>query len=143
MTDSDTEYFRRDQKNGVTAPDLTKACTYAEHIVRARGKRTRLTSVSLDRHKIDDFGPQLYSLARNLADDDGHVFVEHKELMNNLREIALSSNKKERARAIQAQRYAKRRLECLVDWNFQTDSIDRKNIITWAFESIQKYFRKI
>ncbi len=143
MTDSDAEYFRRDQKNGVTAPDLTKACTYAEHIVRARGKRTRLTSVSLDRHKIDAFGPQLYSLARNLADDDGHVFVEHKELMNNLREIALSSNKKERARAIQAQRYAKRRLECLVDWNFQTDSIDRKNIITWAFESIQKYFRKI
>lgn len=129
MADSDAEYFRRDQKNGVTAPDLTKTCTYAEHIVRARGKRTRFTSVSLDRHKIDDFGLQLYSLLRNSVDNDGHVFVEYTELMNRLREIALSSNKDERAKAIQARRYAKRRLECLIDWNFQIDNISRKNII--------------
>jgi|GEM_PF-1098485 len=142
MTNSNTEYFRRDQVKGVTAPDLSKDCTYAEHIVRARGKRTRFTSVSLDRCKIDDFGPQLYFLVRDSVDDDGHVVVEHEELINNLRETALSSEKGERARAIQAQRYAKRRLECLVKWNFLIDEIERKSLITWAFNNIQKYFRK-
>ncbi|CAK8717633.1 hypothetical protein KKHLCK_06790 [Candidatus Electrothrix laxa] len=142
MTDSKTEYFRRDQAKGITAPDLSKDCTYAEHIVRARGKRTRFTSVSLDKCKIDDFGPQLFSLLRNTVDDDGHGVVEHEELMKSLREAALSSEKGERARAIQAQRYAKRRLECLVNWNCSIDNIEKKNLITWAFNYIQKYFQK-
>lgn len=142
MTDSGIEYFRRDQKDGVTAPDLTKDCTYAEHIVRARGKRTRFTSISLDRRKIDDFGPQLYSLLRNIIDGDSHVIVEHEELIRCLRDTALASEKSERARAIQAQRYARRRLECLIDWKFEIDGKERKNIIAWAFDKIQKYFRK-
>jgi len=142
MTSSNTEYFRRDQVKGVTAPDLSKDCTYAEHIVRARGKRTRFTSLSLERDKIDDFGPQLFSLVKESVDDDGHVVVEHQELLKNLRETALSSEKAERARAIQAQRYAKRRLECLVDWKFSIDEVERKSLIAWAFKNIQKYFRK-
>jgi len=142
MSNSNTEYFRRDQAKGVTAPDLSKHCTYAEHIVRARGKRTRFTSVSLNRGKIDDFGPKLYSLLRDTVDDDGHVVVEHEELISSLRDTALSSDKGERARAIQAQRYAKRRLECLVSWNFSIDEMERKSLITWAFNNIQKYFRK-
>jgi hypothetical protein len=137
------EYFRRDQKNGVTAPDLSKDCTYAEHIVRARGKRTKFTSLSLDGNKIDDFGSQLYSLLKNLIDEDCHVIVEHEELLTSLRETALSSIKSERARAIQAQRYAKRRRECLVDWKWKIDGMERKSLITWAFDNIQKYFRKV
>jgi len=67
---------------------------------------------------------------RNFIDNDGHEIIEHEELINNLRDTALSGNKSERARAIQAQRYAKRRLECLVNWNFQIDGIERKSIIT-------------
>jgi hypothetical protein len=45
-------YFRRDQRDGVGPPDLSKVCTYAEHIVHARGKRTQFTSVSLN--EIDE-----------------------------------------------------------------------------------------
>jgi len=49
-------YFRRDQRDGISPPDLSKVCTYAEHIVHARGKRTQFTSISLDLAKIRDFG---------------------------------------------------------------------------------------
>ena len=34
-TDSIREYFRRDQRRGVSPPDLSKDCTFAEHIVQA------------------------------------------------------------------------------------------------------------
>ncbi len=80
---------------------------------------------------------------RNLVNDDGHVLVKHEELIKRLRETALSSTKSDRARAIQAQRYARRRLECLVDWNFSIEGLERKDIITWSFDNIQKYFRKV
>lgn len=94
------EYFRRDQADGVTAPDLTKDCSYAEHIVRARGKRTQLTSVSLAPDSIHDFGPILYRTLRPEIDHDGHVIVEHAELMQQLRTAAASNEKDERARAL-------------------------------------------
>lgn len=45
------DYFRGDQKGGVTAPDLSKQCEYADHVVNARGKKTAFTSISLDRSK--------------------------------------------------------------------------------------------
>jgi hypothetical protein len=134
------DYFRRDQADGVTAPDLSKDCSYAEHIVRARGKRTQLTSVSLDRQKINDFGPALYRVLRPDIDRDGHAIVEHADLMQQLRAAAESNVKEERARALQAQRYAKRRQEGLVRWNFSPGTVDRKDLITWAFRNVQKYF---
>ena len=142
MTPQPADYFRRDQAGGVTAPDLSKDCSYAEHIVRARGKRTQLTSVSLDYNKITDFGPAVYQALRGELDNDGHAIVEHVDLMRQLRTVAESSSKEERARALQAQRYAKRRLEGLVRWNFTSDSVDRKDLITWAFQNVQKYFRR-
>jgi hypothetical protein len=143
MTNLVADYFRRDQDGGVTAPDLSKDCTYAEHIVRARGKRTQLTSVSLAPHKIRDFGPALYRVLRDEIDRDDHTIVEHSDLMGHLRNVAESSDKEERARAIQAQRYAKRRLEGLVKWEFSIGGIDRKALITWAFGNVQKYFGKV
>ncbi|WP_295407579.1 hypothetical protein [uncultured Thiocystis sp.] len=133
MTEKTINYFRRDQLDGITAPDLSKDCSYAEHIVRARGKRTQLTSVSLDQMKINDFGPALYRALKSEIDRDGHVLVEHADLMRKLRKAAASSGKEERSRALQAKRYAKRRLECLVDWRFGIVRIDRKDLITWAF----------
>jgi hypothetical protein len=139
VTDTD-EYFRRDQADGVTAPDLTKDCSFSEHIVRARGKRTQLTSLSLTPDKIRDFGPVLYQARRTEIDIDGHTLVRHSALMDALRDTACSSSKEERARAIQAQRYAKRRMEGLLQWSFDTSGVDRKNMITWAFSKIQKYF---
>lgn len=53
---SPREYFRRDQGDEISPPDLSKECSFAEHIVHARGKRTQYTSVSLDLAKIKDFG---------------------------------------------------------------------------------------
>jgi hypothetical protein len=140
MTPKPPDYYRRDQADGVAAPDLSKECTYAEHIVRARGKRTQLTSVSLDRQKINCFGPALYRALRPDIDRDGHAIVEHADLMRQLRAAAESNVKEERARAIQAQRYAKRRQEGLVRWNFSHETIDRKDLITWAFRKVQIYF---
>jgi len=142
MTPKPPDYFRRDQADGVTAPDLSKDCSYAEHIVRARGKRTQLTSVSLDPQKINDFGPALYRALRPDIDGDGHTIIEHLELLQHLRVSAELNEKEERVRALQAQRYAKRRQEGLVKWNFSLGGIDRKNLISWAFQNVQKYFRR-
>lgn len=128
---------------GIMAPDLSKDCTYAEHIVRARGKRTQLTSVSLTPTKIHDFGPVLYRVLCQEIAQDQHTIVEHSELLSHLRNSAESSRREERARAILAHRYAKRRLEGLVKWNFSIEGVDRKDLITWAFRNVQKYFRKV
>jgi hypothetical protein len=137
------DYYRRDRESGVTAPDLSKLCTYAEHIVRARGKRTKYTSLSLDPDKIDDFGPALYRALRAKIGAGGHTLIEHRELMQNLSEAVLHGDKLERRRALQAQRYAIRRREGLVDWSFDIAGVERKELITWTFGQVQRFFRKV
>ncbi len=137
------DYFRRDQNDQVTPPDLCKVCSYAEHIVKARGKRTQYSSVSLDRDKIADFGPALYKLKRIELSEAGHHLVEHEELISTLRETARSSVKEERARALQAQRYALKRKEGLVHWHFQVAGVERKDILNWAGQQIQIFFSKV
>ncbi len=72
------EYYRRDQQDGISPPDLSKECSFAEHIVHARGKRTQFTSVSLDLSKIKDFGDADYRLDRQKTEGDGHRIVEHE-----------------------------------------------------------------
>ena len=136
------DYYRRDQQDGVTAPDLSKTCFYAEHIVRARGKRTQYTSVSLDPERIADFGPALYAVLRDRVQAEEHVLVEHDDLLRHLRLIAERQTKAERARAIQALRYARLRLEGLVEWRFNTSGVERKDLIAWAHRHIQEFFHK-
>lgn len=143
MTTVADEYFRKDQSIGVTAPDPTRDCSFSEHIVRARGKRTQLTSLSLAPDKIHDFGPVLYQAIQAKVEYDGHTLIPHSDLMVALRNTALSSDKEERARAIQAQRYAKRRMEGLLRWSFDLSGVDRKDVITWAFRNVQKYFKRV
>ena len=46
-------------RRGASPRRTSRSIAPAEHIVRARGKRTKYTSVSLDPDKIDDFGPTL------------------------------------------------------------------------------------
>jgi hypothetical protein len=137
------DYFRRDQERGVTAPDLSKDCAFAEHVVRARGKRTRFTSVSLDKTKIDDFGPTLYLALRPSITQDGHSIVEHQNLISALRSSATASDKAERVRALQAVRYATRRKEGLIDWNINIDGVARKELISFAYNTIQRYFVRV
>jgi hypothetical protein len=136
------DYYRGDQKEGITAPDLAKSCEYSEHIVRARGKRTQYTSVSLDQYAISRFGDSLYHLIRQQLVQDHHRLVEHDELSRHLISEARHRDKGERLIAIQALRYAKRRREGLVVWNFDIGGVERKNLITWAYQKVQQYFRK-
>jgi hypothetical protein len=137
------DYFRRDQSDGITAPDLSKLCTLAEHIVRARGKRTKYTSVSLELNKIDDFGPSLYRALRDVLAEEQHPIIEHAALMTKLREMAQTGEKADRIRALQAQRYAKRRSEGLIDWQFDITRVPRKDVITWAFCQVQRFFQEV
>ena len=140
MTD---EYFRRDQKEGISPPDLAKDSTYAEHIVHARGKRTRYTSVSLDLSRIKDFGEADYRLERLKTIEDGHSLVEHESLIQHLRKTASEGEKEERLRAVGALRYAKRRREGLVDWTFNISGVERKDLINWAKAHVQPYFTRL
>ena len=136
------DYFRRDQERGITAPDLSKDCVFAEHVVRARGKRTRYTSVSLDKTKIDDFGPLLYLALRSMITTDGHSIIEHSDLIAALRTSAASSDKAERVRAVQALRYAQRRKEGLIDWRFNLNGVERKEYVSFGSNAVQKYFSR-
>ncbi|MGA3002248.1 MAG: hypothetical protein ABSE20_11010 [Acetobacteraceae bacterium] len=140
---STSDYFRRDQRGGVTAPDLSKPCSFAEHIVRARGKRTKYTSVSIDPDKIDDFGPVLYQALCPEIRGAGHAIIEHDALMQSLRDEVVNGTKMDRRRALQAQRYAIRRREGLIDWTFDTTGVQRKELITWAFTQIRNFFRVV
>lgn len=137
------EYFRRDQSTGISPPNLAKDCTFAEHIVHARGKRTKYTSVSLDLSKIRDFGDTNYRLNRDLVTEDGHALVEHEELIQELRRVATVESEEFRLRALQALRYATRRKEGLVSWSFNTSAVARNNLINWAQTHVQQYFSRV
>lgn len=135
------DYYRRDQTGGVTAPDLSKHCSFAEHVVRTRGKRTKYTSISLDPDKIDDFGPTLYQALLPDISSKNHEIIEHGALLENLRMAALNGEKLDKRRAVQARLYAKRRREGLIDWAFDTTNVQRKDLITWAFGQVQIFFQ--
>lgn len=136
------EYYRGDQRTGITAPDLANQCEVSEHIVRARGKRTAYTSVSLDKHAIDRFGECDYLLLRAPIDRDKHTLMEHTELLRHLEQTARDRDKGERLTAIQALRYARLRKEGLIVWSFKIEGVERKNLITWAYTKVQEYFQK-
>lgn len=139
--DSQT-YFRRDQRDGISPPDPSKECTFAEHIVHARGKRTQYTSVSLDLSKINIFGEIDYVLKRDVLLSDEHELVDHDRLIKSLKHDVEHGEREVRLRAIQARRYATLRKEGLVNWRFATTSVERKDLISWAGRQVQKYFRR-
>jgi len=82
-------------------------------------------------------------LKRPETETDGHLIIEHEVLIRALRDTCRNSDKHERARALQAIRYASARLEGLVEWTFDVSRIDRKDVINWTYRQIQPYFRKI
>jgi hypothetical protein len=137
------DYFRRDQRSGIRPPDLSKECTFAEHIVHARGKRTRFTSVSLDLSKIRDFGDTNYRLDRPKVAEHRHALVEHEELIGELRRQVREGEKAERLLAVQAMRYATKRKEGLVNWSFDISRVARKDLLVWAEARIQVYFTRL
>ncbi len=79
-----TDYFRGDQKAGITPPNLSNTCDFADHIVKARGKKSAFTSVSKEPSRIGDFGEVVYRVKRPELDSDGHVLVDHEQLVEAL-----------------------------------------------------------
>jgi hypothetical protein len=140
---SPADYFRRDQADGISPPDLSKECTFSEHVVHARGKRTQFTSVSLDLAKIRDFGEADYKFERDLAEDAGHTLIEHLALIAELTRVVREEDKAERIRAAQALRYTRKRLEGLVRWNFDVSAVARKDLISWAGGQVQRFFSRL
>jgi hypothetical protein len=136
------DYFRRDGPDGISPPDLGKECSFAEHIVRARGKRTRFTSVSLDPRKIRDFGDTLYLLLRDPLSARGHQLVEHPPLLDALRREAREGTGGVKDLALRALRRAMKRKEGLVDWRFDTCGVERKDMVGWAWKQVQEFFSK-
>ena len=137
------DYFRRDQRDGISPPDLSKDCTFAEHIVHARGKRTQLTSVSVDLSKIRDFGDTNYKLERERTSRSGHSLVEHEALLAELKRSIREDGREESDRAARALVYATRRKEGLVQWAFDTSGLARKDLLTWAFDKVQHFFTRV
>lgn len=142
MSNAKADYYRGDQASGITAPNLAKDCTFAEHICRARGKRTQFTSISRDPIKIRDFGDTLYKVKRDELDEDSHTTVEHEQLIESLKETVNTEMKAEKARALQALRRAQLRREGLIDWNFDISGVAPKEITTRAMDWVQKYFER-
>ncbi|WP_437718783.1 hypothetical protein WMF45_21645 [Sorangium sp. So ce448] len=138
-----TPYYRRDQADGITPPNLADASTYAEHIVHARGKRTRFTSLSSDPATIVDFGPQLWQLLQPKIYDDGHGVISHDALVSTLREETRASlDPAARELASRALPRAVKRREALVHWNFDVSRIARKELSEWARPHVRHYFVK-
>ncbi len=136
------DLFRRDQKDGISAPDLADSSSYAEHVVHARGKRTRFTSVSESPDAIRDFGDQLWKALRDALKKDGHPVVEHDALVKLLRGVLAGGSPDESERAARALPRTRKRLEALIEWHFNTSAVARKDLVGWATAKVRPYFSK-
>ncbi|QSQ19249.1 hypothetical protein JY651_28355 [Pyxidicoccus parkwayensis] len=137
------DFFRQDQSDEITPPNLGMEATYAEHIVHARGKRTQYTSLSTDPSCIKDFGPQLWRFHEAPAAADGHRVLGHQDLVATLREELTSSrDRKARELAARALPRAIQRKEALVLWAFDISRISRKELSEWARPHVRRYFTR-
>jgi hypothetical protein len=138
--EQEREWYRRDQADGITPPNLLRDCSFAEHIVRARGKRDRYTSVSFSPDSIREFGDTLWRLKRAELEAAGHLLIEPQALLDQLSRTIREDDKAERTRAVQALRYARRRKEGLVDWRFDIAGVERRRLFSWTAERVRCYF---
>lgn len=136
-------YYRRDQADGVTPPNLAdEESTYAEHIVHARGKRTRFTSLSDDPSTIADFGPQLWRLRQLELRDGGHRVEHHDALIQALRVQTGDARPDVRQLARKALQRAQKRREALVIWCFNISGVAPKALPEWARPHVRPYFAR-
>lgn len=138
------DLFRRDQADTISGPNPDDASNYAEHVVHARGKRTRFTSVSTSKDAIRDFGEQLWKLVQPKVTDDGYVVVTHSQLLQALRVLLQGDDERARELAARALPRSIRRREALVDWQYKdkVDRIERKDRISWAEKYVRDYFTR-
>ncbi len=135
-------HYRRDNPNGITAPNPDAPKDMIAHITKHRGMKTPYTSVSEDKSAIEHFSGILYKTESDNIIRDKHIFHDHSSLINYLSGIIQSSRKGERILAVRAFQFVKNAREALIDWQFSLDSIDRKERITYCFKQVQQYFSK-
>ena len=139
---ADGDLFRRDQTDGISPPNLADESTYAEHVVRARGKTSRFTSLSLDPSVIRDFGNELWRADQAKIRAAEHLIVSHADLAIALRAAVRGSNDDDRERAARALPRVLARKEALVHWKFDCAHVERKDLITWATARVRDYFSR-
>ncbi|MGO9018041.1 MAG: hypothetical protein ACLQBD_26090 [Syntrophobacteraceae bacterium] len=135
-------HYRRDNPNGITAPNPDAPKDMVSHITKHRGMKTAYTSVSEDKSAIEHFSGELYKTESDHVVRDKHIFHDHSSTISSLNELIQTSRKGERVVALRALQLAKRAKEALIDWQFSLDSVDRNERITWVFRYIQRYFSK-
>ncbi|QEP43364.1 hypothetical protein D5085_09660 [Ectothiorhodospiraceae bacterium BW-2] len=74
---------------------------------------------------------------------DDHCFISHPDLLSELQELVRTSKRADKIIASRAYMLAQRAKEALIDWQFDVGSIDRKKHITFCYNSIQRYFKRV
>ena len=135
-------HYRKDNPKGITAPNPDADRDIIQHITKHRGQKTPYTSVSEDSKSIRHIQGILYKVDSQDVQDDGHGFIFHSELIDQVRSVMQSSARADRVLATRAYQLATRAREALIDWQFELSGIAKKDKITWCYNHIQKYFDK-
>jgi hypothetical protein len=135
-------HYRKDNPNGITAPNPELERNVIFHITKCRGMKTPYTSVSEDINAINHFDGVTYRTNSDDIRTDNHIFITHANLLQELQNVIRTAKRAEKVKAERAYMLAQRAREGLIDWQFCLDSIERKNRIAFCFTQIQKYFHK-
>jgi hypothetical protein len=101
------------------------------------------TSVSEDKDCIQHFGGVTYQTDPQDIISHNHVFVSHPDLLGELQELVRTSKRADKITASRAFMLAQRAKEALIDWQFDITSIDRNRRITFCYNNIQQYFKRV
>ena len=138
-----TTHYRKDNPNGITAPNPDGNRDIVGHITKHRGIKTPYTSVSEDKNAIRHFSGETYKTDSADIEADNHLFITHSTLLQEIGKTVQTAKRGEKILASRAHMLAQRAKEALIDWQFNLDSIERKNRITFCNTQIQKYFHRV
>lgn len=119
-------HYRKDNPKGITPPNPDGPKDLISHITKHRGEKTPYTSVSEDKNAISHFSGELYKTDSAEIIQDGHHFITHLELTEQIQKIIQSSQRAEKVLASRAFQYVARAKEALIDWQFNLERIERK-----------------
>jgi hypothetical protein len=137
-----TIHYRKDHKNGITAPNPEGQRDVIAHITKHRGMKTPYTSVSEDKNAIKHFSGVLYKTDIMKIKADAHCFITHAMLLNELQKNIQTTRRAEKILAERAYLLAQRAKEALIDWQFNLTAIRRTERIKFCYTHIQKYFTR-
>lgn len=134
------QHYRGDQDKGITAPNLGLDVTFAEHVVKARGRKSNYTSVSENRAAAQIFG-KVYTLDEIGLRNDGHQLFCSISIQKSLQDTIKSGGPQAQLALRAVPRVAKNS-ECLIKWDFKIPSkFTGGSLISWTYNTIQKYFK--